>query len=141
MIDIDHFKQFNDSCGHAAGDRCLTQVASTLLEACRAAGATVGRWGGEEFLAVLPGSTAEQARYLGEQLIAQVAATTATGADRTGQPPVTISVGAAVASPAAVEGGWQALVSDADDRLYDAKLAGRNQLVSKPLHNDGAQQQ
>ena len=141
MIDIDHFKQFNDSCGHAAGDRCLTQVAGTLLKACGDAGATVGRWGGEEFLAVLPGKTAEQACHFGEQLIAQVAATTATSPDQGDQPPVTISVGAAVAWPAAVEGGWQVLVSDADDRLYDAKLAGRNQLVSKPPHDDGSRQQ
>lgn len=141
MIDIDHFKQFNDSCGHAAGDRCLTQVAGTLLEICGDAGATVGRWGGEEFLAVLPGSTAEQARRLGEQLITQVAATTATSPEQTGQPAVTISVGAAVARPAAVEGGWQALVSQADDRLYDAKLAGRNQLVSEPPLDDASRRQ
>ncbi len=141
MIDIDHFKQFNDSCGHAAGDRCLTQVAGTLLEACGDAGATVGRWGGEEFLAVLPGGTAEQARHLGEQLIAHVEATTATTADQTAQSPVTISVGAAVAWPAAAEGGWQALVSQADDRLYDAKLAGRNQLVSKPPHKTASRRQ
>src|SRR5204863_1813140 len=67
LIDIDHFKQLNDTYGHAIGDRVLVEVANVLRRSCRQ-GDTVCRYGGEEFLCVLPGTGAERAAELADRL-------------------------------------------------------------------------
>jgi diguanylate cyclase (GGDEF)-like protein len=123
LADLDRFKELNDTQGHEAGDKALVQAAQALQSGLREVD-LLGRWGGEEFLAVLPGSDVDGAREVGERLrkaIEQMGLTN----DVTGRV-LTTSVGIAaladdVASPAD-------LVRRADQALYAAKAAGRNRV-------------
>ena len=121
FIDIDHFKAVNDRHGHACGDQCLRQVAAALHGAL-GGGDLLGRYGGEEFIAVLPGRGAAEARAVAEQLRAAVERC---GIDWQGQTlRLTVSLG--VASRQAQEHTPAATVERADKALYAAKRAGRN---------------
>ncbi len=71
MVDIDHFKRFNDHYGHVAGDECLRQVAQLLHRCARRAGELVARYGGEEFVVLLPGAEVSQAEELAQRLPAR----------------------------------------------------------------------
>jgi diguanylate cyclase (GGDEF)-like protein len=118
MIDVDRFKEYNDTRGHQAGDECLRAVAVVLRECLSRAADVVARYGGEEFAVLLPDSDLAGARCVAERLRARVE-------ERT---PVTISAG--VATMAAAQAIWPtALVSAADDALYEAKRQGRNRVV------------
>ncbi len=122
MLDIDHFKQVNDSYGHQAGDMVLRGVAQTLQSRLRAQD-QIGRFGGEEFLVILPDTNLEGAQTLAEALRTAVEATpTQWGAHSIA---VTISIGV---RGGAVTGGDTAdsLVGAADAALYRAKQNGRN---------------
>jgi diguanylate cyclase (GGDEF)-like protein len=123
-IDVDHFKQVNDTHGHAAGDRVLQQLAATLGRFMRSSD-RVGRIGGEEFVAVLAGAGIEQAREVAERIRAAVAARPADGGDA-GPIAVTISIGLAVAE--AGDASQHALLARADAALYQAKAEGRNRV-------------
>lgn len=125
MGDIDHFKAVNDRYGHKDGDRVLRLVADGLAASVRGAD-TVARWGGEEFLLLLPGADVIQAAEVAERCRTLIASQRLTGPDgQTFQ--VTISLGAA-----ATEGtnrcDVMALVQQADKALYWAKNAGRNRV-------------
>jgi diguanylate cyclase (GGDEF)-like protein len=123
MADLDHFKRINDTFGHLAGDRVLRQAARRLGEALRPYD-TVGRYGGEEFLVVLPGCDAGDATGLAERLRRCVADEPV---DWEGCPvPVTVSLGVAASDGAADAAG---LLQTADEALYRAKGAGRNRAV------------
>ncbi len=124
MLDIDHFKNFNDVNGHSAGDEALRQVAA-LLEASVRPGDLVYRYGGEEFCVLLPGATAEEAKLVAER--ARTAIETAPIPGRENQPSgrVTISVGVSDSA----FGVPSSLVERADAALYEAKRSGRNQVV------------
>ncbi len=123
-VDVDHFKQVNDSHGHAAGDRVLQQLAATLARFMRSSD-RVGRIGGEEFVAVLAGADARQAREVAERIRAAVAANAADGG-AAGAIPVTISIGLAVAE--AGDASFDQLLARADAALYQAKAEGRNRV-------------
>ena len=127
MIDVDHFKSFNDKHGHAAGDQVLRILADTLLEAFRKTD-IVGRYGGEEFVIAMPDTDPSAgARKLDEvrQLIERTAIRTKTGATVN----VTISGGLA-AFP--IDGaGEEELLAVADARLFQAKGQGRNRIVER----------
>jgi diguanylate cyclase (GGDEF)-like protein len=125
MIDVDHFKQFNDRFGHAAGDRALKNVARALQLAVRRSD-LVARYGGEEFVVLLRETDAEQAMDRVEQIRQAIQKESHTFGDSR---PVHITVSAGVAS-------WPAdgitvgdLVATADRRLFEAKEAGRNRVV------------
>jgi diguanylate cyclase (GGDEF)-like protein len=121
MIDIDHFKQVNDSHGHAAGDEVLRRVASEILRSVRETD-FVARFGGEEFLAILPYTDAAGARMLAEKIRVAVAEADMPAAGR-----VHVSVGVAIAGPA--DEDEAVAVALADARLYAAKAAGRNRVM------------
>src|SRR5690606_33057351 len=116
-FDLDHFKQYNDTCGHQAGDEALELFAAILTRTTRRMNLSA-RFGGEEFIAVLAGSDADGAYRFAERV------RTALRARNVGAPPLTVSAGVAqydfsMTSP-------DDLLSAADRALYQAKRAGRN---------------
>jgi two-component system cell cycle response regulator len=125
MIDVDHFKDVNDRHGHPAGDRVLREVALAIQDAVRAVD-VVGRYGGEEFLALLPQTETEEARRLAERLrraVESLAVEVPGGVVR-----VTISTGIA-SYPAPNVTTPEELIREADRALYRAKQAGRNRVA------------
>ena len=122
MLDADHFKRVNDGLGHGAGDECLVRIARLLRDHVRA-GDIVARMGGEEFALLLVGARREDARLIGERLVAGVVL----DADAAGgRHTVTLSAGAVCTNGAA---DVAVLLSRADAALYEAKAAGRACLV------------
>ncbi len=118
MVDIDHFKAFNDTHGHQLGDRVLQLVGKTLAQQTRASD-VAARYGGEEFCVLIPGIGTEAAAETAGRLCAAISA--ASGA-------LSVTASAGVAS-LPVGGTAQALVAAADAALYAAKRAGRNRVV------------
>lgn len=123
IVDIDHFKNVNDEHGHLAGDAVLREVAARLQQAMRTEDA-LGRWGGEEFLAVLTDTPPEGVRVMAERLRQVVAAAPFT-LDDGSQIRVTVSVGHTSGTEDA-----EILVHRADDALYVAKAEGRNRVAA-----------
>jgi diguanylate cyclase (GGDEF)-like protein len=128
MVDLDHFKSVNDELGHLAGDEVLKAVAATLATGLRTTD-VLARWGGEEFVVLLPETARAAAMVVGEKLRAAVAAA------RPGGATMTISVGCAVypddlRPDAGRPGADQALVDAADHALLHAKRSGRDRVVS-----------
>jgi two-component system cell cycle response regulator len=129
MVDLDKFKSINDSFGHPAGDAVLQQ-ASRRLSACVRTYDHVGRYGGEEFLIVLPNCDGDQARKLSERLRQSVADTPMHAEGN--ELHITCSLGVALTdTPNGI--GVAALVHAADEALYRAKQAGRNCVQLAPL--------
>lgn len=120
MIDVDHFKQYNDSWGHPEGDAVLKGVARALQQATRGVDGVV-RYGGEEFMVVLPDCDAEGAMEAGTRILERLSREPFTGG------PVTLSAGAAVYPSHGTEA--HELVRAADEALYTAKRNGRNRVV------------
>jgi diguanylate cyclase (GGDEF)-like protein len=124
MFDIDHFKKINDFHGHLAGDHVLKELAR-IVQARIRRDEVFARYGGEEFALLLPETSLEGARSLGEGLREKVE--TSRFVFQNEVIPVTISVGAAVLDPAHKTG--VDLIQLADEKLYEAKRGGRNRLV------------
>lgn len=122
FIDIDLFKRFNDEFGHAAGDAVITDVATILQQTCRTID-LVGRYGGEEFLIILPGVDSADAAMVGARLLEAMRAYYFRGVH-----PVTISIGLANL-PAATPCSWEQLIRRADAALYQAKELGRDRCI------------
>lgn len=125
MMDVDHFKQYNDTYGHGRGDRCLRRVARALDGAVRRSADMVARFGGEEFTAILPFTNAPQGMMLGKRFCRAVQSL---GLEHAASPvcsTVTISAGAATCYPGAGTAS-QILMEAADKMLYKAKEGGRN---------------
>jgi diguanylate cyclase len=128
MIDIDHFKQFNDTYGHQLGDQVLKLVARSLTEIAQAKD-TAARYGGEEFAVILPATPLEKSVEVAESIRSQVSTKRLTNR-RTGQVlgQVTLSIGAAILRP---EEAPDTLVHRADEAMYLAKRQGRNRVKSE----------
>lgn len=126
MIDIDHFKQVNDTFGHDAGDRAIVAVALALSVDLRACD-SVARFGGEEFVVLMPETGQDMACDVAERLRQSIASLCLEGDD--GSPiALTVSIGAAMARDAGPAETPSALLSRADRALYRAKAAGRNRV-------------
>ena len=125
LVDIDCFKNVNDTYGHDAGDEVLRSVARQLAKTVRSTD-TIGRWGGEEFVVIMSYADSKSANRLAERLREAAAEATSTLSDGT-QVRVTVSVGC---SAGAVEPNR--LLKSADRALYEAKAQGRNQVVFVP---------
>ena len=130
MLDIDHFKNFNDTYGHLNGDNCLVMIGDCFLHQIRRAGDLVARYGGEEFAVILPGLFLEQARDVAESIRRAVAEMKIPHSRSPVSPWVTISGGVTSTIPHRGSSASE-LVRQADNELYRAKTAGRNR-VSVP---------
>jgi diguanylate cyclase (GGDEF)-like protein len=124
MLDIDHFKNFNDHYGHLAGDECLRRVADALGGVVRRAGEVVARFGGEEFVLLLPGADSAQACETAQTCLDRIRRLAMPHAASPTAKQVTISIGVATVVPdATIEA--KLLVNAADAAMYRAKTAGR----------------
>jgi diguanylate cyclase (GGDEF)-like protein/PAS domain S-box-containing protein len=121
MLDVDHFKAYNDTHGHLAGDIVLKQVAQLLHTTARTTD-IVARYGGEEFVVVLPNTPAERARHVAERLRTVIAQTSV------GLCAITASLG--VATVQDYRASPDSIIAEADAALYAAKRQGRNMVVS-----------
>lgn len=125
MIDVDHFKLFNDLGGHAEGDRCLQRVAAAIRSALRSPDDIVVRYGGEEFVVILPAADRSEALAVAERLRGAVSDLQIPHPDPGTGAVVTVSIGACVAAPAE---NIIDTIERADKLLYAAKKAGRNRI-------------
>lgn len=130
LVDVDHFKQINDTHGHAGGDQVLVELAERLRQAVRD-GDAVLRWGGEEFLVLTDAQDGAAARALAQRVLASIASTPVTLADGSAVP-VSVSMGFARFPLPEVEGvvSWEAALELVDQLMYRAKSHGRNQAWS-----------
>lgn len=127
VVDVDHFKGYNDAWGHQAGDRLLQLLAEELRILCRRPGDLAARYGGEEFVLLLPGLSSAQAHQVAERLRAAVEKRHWPHPASPLGPAVTVSCGVAIGRPA--EGVTiSKLFSEADEALFQAKRSGRNQV-------------
>lgn len=126
MIDVDHFKQYNDHYGHLKGDECLRHVAQTLRSIPARPGDLVARYGGEEFAVILPGTDMEGAELVAASLLKSIADLQAPH-QRSAFGIVTVSLGVSCVMPTR-EKAVSELVNAADNALYIAKSNGRNQV-------------
>ncbi len=122
MVDLDHFKAVNDTCGHSTGDRVLAKVAQVLLKSNREMD-LAGRFGGEEFMVVLPNTSLDQAATIAERIRAQIEGRNCGAAP--GIPAITASFGVADSCRG---DDWESLISRADAALYEAKQQGRTRV-------------
>lgn len=128
MLDIDHFKLYNDHYGHPQGDQCLARIAGAVKDCVKRATDLVARYGGEEFAIILPNLNEARAASLIEDVRIRIAALGIQHKDSPVAPHVTISVGVAVMKPE-IGADFSALVSAADVALYQAKHEGRNRSI------------
>jgi diguanylate cyclase (GGDEF)-like protein len=127
LIDVDHFKKFNDCYGHMQGDDCLRTVAQVLAQSVSQPGELAARYGGEEFALIIPNTKGNDAVRLAERIRASIVACNIAHADsELGY--LTISVGVASITPDS-NLSPETLTQAADEALYSAKKAGRNQTV------------
>lgn len=129
MIDIDHFKQVNDVHGHAAGDEALKAVAEVIGHVMQRPGDHAIRYGGEEFLVVLPQTHTAGAAHIAERIREEVAALRVTHDGHL--LPLTVSIGVACTTPGP-RTAMSLMLQLADRLLYQAKAEGRNRCVLQP---------
>jgi diguanylate cyclase (GGDEF)-like protein len=130
LMDVDHFKAFNDNHGHQAGDDCLRRVAQALNDTIHRPADLVARYGGEEFVCILGDTTLPGARQAAARIVATVAGLAIPHGFSPSSPFVSLSMGLATACP--VPGlSPEGLIEIADRRLYLAKQGGRNRWVAE----------
>lgn len=129
MLDIDHFKSFNDRYGHVAGDDCLRRVADVLAAVIRRPADLAARYGGEEFICILPDTQINGAVTIAERIQAGIATLSIPIADSKTAAIVSASFGV-VSEICNLEMDHIAILRSADSCLYKAKNAGRNRIVS-----------
>lgn len=135
LLDIDFFKQFNDTYGHPAGDRCITMVASALTRAVKRAGDLSARYGGEEFACVLPHTNSHDAELVAQEIMLQIQSLNIPHERSQISPFITASVGVASArcAPGLAKERW---IEEADAQLYASKREGRNRISVKQFDDE-----
>ncbi len=129
LVDVDHFKAYNDRYGHTAGDETLRRVAQAITQSIRRPGDSVARYGGEELVALLPKTDQKGALHLAEEIRHRVE-TEAIAHEASGVAPVvTVSIGVATVTPES-DHQQSELFESADRALYQAKQQGRNRVVA-----------
>ena len=131
IVDLDHFKRINDSCGHAGGDEVLRRAAAVLRRSAPPT-ASLGRLGGEEFVVLLPTTSLTEALELAERVRAGIEGMDLVGSGLDGR--VTTSVGVSLSAPG---DDLSRLLGRADHALYAAKAAGRNRVMQRLAGDDG----
>ena len=130
LLDIDHFKAVNDNHGHPFGDHCLQAVAKHIMGCVRRPPDFVARYGGEEFVVLLPNTDSEGATHIAEQIRQAISADPVQQNDNI----ITLTASIGVATVVPMQPQQQdRLIKQADDRLYQAKANGRNQVVATNL--------
>ena len=130
MIDIDHFKAYNDHYGHQKGDQCLIQVAAALSGMLKRSADLMARYGGEEFAMILPDTDTAQATQMAETIRARAEALAIAHAHGGASGVVTVSIGVATRSVASAV-NIDTLIGAADRALYRAKKNGRNRVEAQ----------
>ncbi len=132
LMDVDYFKQYNDTYGHSAGDECLKRIAQSLHHSLKRPGDCAARIGGEEFAILLPETDTLGAAIIADRIRLDIEALNIphSGSEALGH--VTISAGVATCTPTE-EMERQALLNAADEMLYQAKKRGRNQVLGREL--------
>lgn len=134
LVDIDHFKLYNDLYGHQAGDACIRQVANIIARAARRPFDFCARYGGEEFALVLYAPSTKDPNAIPEQIRHETMALDIPHAESAHGGVVTVSIGSAIAAPGS-QRSLAGLIQTADEALYRAKQLGRNRV----LHVDAGQ--
>ena len=132
LMDIDHFKLYNDCYGHRAGDDCLKRVAHALVSTCQRGGDFVARYGGEEFAAVLPDINEKEALLFANKLRNAINALNIPHKASLNADHITISIGIATTEFGQVYAA-HTLLEEADLGLYEAKGTGRNKIVARVI--------
>lgn len=137
LLDVDHFKGFNDSYGHGEGDLCLRRIARSLCDTLTRPGDLCARYGGEEFAAILPGTDLDGALAIAERLRQNILRLAIPHAGNAPLDIASVSIGCACARPSA--GGYPRRLLDlADSMLYEAKAAGRNRVHGQTMIPPGS---
>lgn len=130
MVDVDHFKAYNDEYGHPAGDACLRRVAQVIAAEMQRPGDLAARYGGEEFAMLLPNTDAEGCARIGDRIRRAIREAGLVHTTNRATGCVTASLGGAACRPVLERtAGVASLVEAADQALYAAKEAGRNRLM------------
>ena len=135
-MDIDHFKNFNDTYGHLKGDECLQKVSMAIKASMRRPGDFVGRYGGEEFIVVLPGTDSKGACSVADTIRKGIEDLNIENKNSPSGNQVTISLGVATIANyknASIQG----FIDMADKALYQAKDGGRNRVICFPSEQSG----
>jgi diguanylate cyclase (GGDEF)-like protein len=128
-MDIDYFKRYNDNYGHGAGDECLKTVAKTLSESFQRESDFIARFGGEEFIAVLPNTDLGGAEKIAKQIFQQLHKANLPHGHSAVSDRITISMGISVSTPSQILPP-EVMLKKADNALYAAKHAGKNTFKS-----------
>ena len=139
FVDIDCFKAYNDNYGHQAGDTVLATVAKCIANNIRRPGDSAARYGGEEFLVVLPDTSSDGAEFIAENIRLAICKL-AVEHTESAFGHITVSIGCATWGPERADADMAAVIRDADEALYNAKMTGRNKVVLSAQHKCGVPQ-
>jgi len=134
LADVDHFKDYNDTYGHQAGDSCLQAIARTLASNAYRPADLAARYGGEEFAVLLPETNAAGSCFVAQRILEAIRNLSIPHAASGVAPHVTVSLGVACLT-ASVDADSRTLVQLADEALYGAKTAGRNRMILQDLES------
>lgn len=137
LIDIDHFKQYNDTYGHLEGDRCLQEIATTLKASLKRSSDFIARWGGEEFVCLLPNTDSAGACQVAQKLKKAICLKRIPHESSPVLDVVTVSIGVVTSEPENSDSLGN-LIQLADIALYQAKDTGRNRICVKKFPKNGS---